>query len=980
MASSSPRTWRYRFFASFHGPDVRKTFMNHLRKQFSCNGITMFDDQGIERSKTIAPALKQAIWESRISIVVLSKKYASSSWCLNELLEIFKCKEVMGQIVMTIFYGVDPSDVRKQTGDFGTVFKEISANKTEEERQRWSQALNDVGNIAGEHSLNWDNESKMIEKIARDVSNKLNTTISRDFEDMVGLEAHLEKMKYMLHIDCENEAMIVGICGPAGIGKTTIARALHSLLSSSVQLSCFMVNLRGSYNSGLGLDEYGLKLCLQEQLLSKILNQNGMSIYHLGAIPERLCDQKVLIILDDVDNLKQLEALANDTNWFGPGSRIIVTTEDQEILKQHGINNTYHVGFPSREEALKIFCRYAFRQSSPPNGYEKLPERIAELCSNLPLGLRVMGSSLRGKNEKEWEVILHRLENSLDRDIEGVLRVGYNSLHKNDQSLFLYIAFFFNYKDDDYVMAMLADSDLEVELGLKILAYKSLIQISTEGKIVMHKLLQQVGRQVVQRQKPWKRQILIDARGICDVLETDYGGRSVMGISLDRSTILDGEFISSRALKRMHNLQFLRIYKTRFDTKDNVHVPKDIDLPPRLRLLHWEVYPGKCLPRTFTPAYLVELDLLDNQLEKLWEGIQPLTNLKEMALTGSWSLKELPDLSNATKLERLDLSGCKSLVEIPSSFGNLHKLKWLQMIFCIKLQVVPAHFNLASLEMLDMMGCSQLRKFPYISTNITTLTITDTMLEEVSESIRLLSRLQSLRIFGSVNTFPYVGGKFQERTSADIDKIPDCLKYLQGLQQLYIGGCPKIASLPELPSLLKILIVENCASLETVSFPLDTPSLYLFFQNCFKLGQEERRIITTQSLQACLPGRQIPVEFAHGAIGNSLTILSNCYGFRFCVVLSPKKYIEGTVNLLCRIRLIGCPIDENIVLRLPIIQADHLFISHSDLFGKGIVHLELEKEILFEFRTTSRDIEVIECGVHLLMDKTYLSRVQLGKQ
>ena len=89
-----------------------------------------------------------------------------------------------------------------------------------------------------------------------------------------------------------------------------------------------------------------------------------------------------------------------------------------------------------------------------------------------------------------------------------------------------------------------------------------------------------------------------------------------MGISLD------GEFIRTRDFKRMHNLQFLRIYKTRFDTNDRLHVPEDIDFPPRLRLLHWEVYPGKCLPHTFTPAYLVELDLLNNQLEKLWEGTQ----------------------------------------------------------------------------------------------------------------------------------------------------------------------------------------------------------------------------------------------------------------------------------------------------------------------------------------------------------------------
>ncbi|CAN7026251.1 unnamed protein product, partial [Brassica oleracea var. botrytis] len=149
------RIWRYRVFTSFHGPDVRKTFLTHLRKQFTSNGISMFDDQGIERGHTIAPALTQAIRESRISIVVFTKNYASSSWCLDELLGILKCREEIGQIVMTIFYGIDSSDVRKHTGDFGKVFKETCRGKTEEEKQRWSQALTDVGNIAGEHFLNW---------------------------------------------------------------------------------------------------------------------------------------------------------------------------------------------------------------------------------------------------------------------------------------------------------------------------------------------------------------------------------------------------------------------------------------------------------------------------------------------------------------------------------------------------------------------------------------------------------------------------------------------------------------------------------------------------------------------------------------------------------------------------------------------------------------------------------------------------------
>lgn len=115
----------------------------------------MFDDQKMMRSHTIGSSLTQGIRESRISIVILSKNYAASSWCLDELVEILKCKDEIGQIVMPIFYGADPSDVRNQTGYFGSVFNGTCARRTEEKRQDWSKALNDVGNIAGEHLLNW---------------------------------------------------------------------------------------------------------------------------------------------------------------------------------------------------------------------------------------------------------------------------------------------------------------------------------------------------------------------------------------------------------------------------------------------------------------------------------------------------------------------------------------------------------------------------------------------------------------------------------------------------------------------------------------------------------------------------------------------------------------------------------------------------------------------------------------------------------
>lgn len=154
-SSTSSNIKRYHVFPSFHGPDVRRSFLSHLHKHFESTRITMFKDHEIERGHTIGPELVQAIRESRVLIVVLSKRYASSSWCLDELVEILKCKKDLGLIVMTIFYKVDPSYVRKQRGGFGSTFEKTCEGKTEEVKLRWSKALTDIANIEGEYSLNW---------------------------------------------------------------------------------------------------------------------------------------------------------------------------------------------------------------------------------------------------------------------------------------------------------------------------------------------------------------------------------------------------------------------------------------------------------------------------------------------------------------------------------------------------------------------------------------------------------------------------------------------------------------------------------------------------------------------------------------------------------------------------------------------------------------------------------------------------------
>jgi len=77
--------------------------------------FTFQDDKRLENGDSIPEELLKAIEESQVALVIFSKNYATSRWCLNELVKIMECKEEEnGQTVIPIFYDVDPSHVRYQ--------------------------------------------------------------------------------------------------------------------------------------------------------------------------------------------------------------------------------------------------------------------------------------------------------------------------------------------------------------------------------------------------------------------------------------------------------------------------------------------------------------------------------------------------------------------------------------------------------------------------------------------------------------------------------------------------------------------------------------------------------------------------------------------------------------------------------------------------------------------------------------------------
>ena len=151
-SSSSSRKWKYDVFLSFRGEDTRKSFTDHLYASLKQKGVFTFkDDKNLERGKPISPELLKAIEESMFAVVILSENYAFSTWCLDELVKIMECKKEMGQTVLPIFYDVDPSEVRKQTGTYAQAFDEheIRFKENIDKVHMWRATLTEVASLSG---------------------------------------------------------------------------------------------------------------------------------------------------------------------------------------------------------------------------------------------------------------------------------------------------------------------------------------------------------------------------------------------------------------------------------------------------------------------------------------------------------------------------------------------------------------------------------------------------------------------------------------------------------------------------------------------------------------------------------------------------------------------------------------------------------------------------------------------------------------
>ncbi|XP_056165105.1 TMV resistance protein N-like isoform X1 [Syzygium oleosum] len=863
-------SYQYDVFLSFRGSDTRKEFSDHLYHNLVNEGVVPIgvfkDEDSLPIGEEFGSQILDAITRSKISIPIISENYASSKWCLRELICMMDCKKRTSQIVLPIFYKVAPSDVRHLKGNFGKAFhlaKKRFDGKDVEEGQRALRAVSDLSGWESEEIAN-GHEGELVKEVIKAVLSRLENEFQLDVtKRLVGIDDHVNKIKNWVDMPAR-DARIIGIYGMGGIGKTTLAKVVYNKLLNDFKHRSFLPEIRErAHRDGIPY--------LQNQLIKDILpNEHEVCTVDRGIslIRSRFKVKKVLIVLDDIDHKNQLDALSGERNWFMTGSIIIITTRNKAVLDQSEfeVDYPYELNEMDVVHSLLLFKRHAFRMDHSPTDFEDISREIISTMGGLPLALEVVGSYLfRKTNRNVWKDVLKQLKERPHRDVQHILKISYDALEDVHKQIFLDIACFVIGEEIKFAMYMWEDCGFYPSQGIEELKLRCLIKIRGDGYFRMHDQLRDFGRSIFCQGQPperclklWVNQIPFIAGPLIQTFFPIIRPGYIVWPQGCRSTY------TSELFKNLPSSRFLQLcWKDLSGDFNKLFV--------ELRWLRWfYIEPNMSSLAINLHLYnLVVLDLSRNKLTEDWVGwssIMVAKRLKVLNLADCANIRCTPDLSTFTELEililrscyrlkqvhpsigkvkslvSLDLSHCWHLKKIPEEVGELEELKELEVV-CTRITKIPSSIgSLRKLEKLSAWGCKSLREIPSSIGNLSSLQHLNLghcqALRKIPSSIGDLQNLQHLDMsYCAIEKLPGTIGRLQKLQSLILTKcsslkgVPSEIGELSYLQKLSIWGCFKLRSLPKLPSSLTNLSI-SCQSrrLPQVSCLIHLEVLDLF--NC----------------------------------------------------------------------------------------------------------------------------------------------------
>ncbi|CAN6477771.1 unnamed protein product [Victoria cruziana] len=759
----------FEVFLSFRG-EIRNSFVSHLYRALKKHNIRAFMDRpDLNKGEPIEKLLK-IIEESKIMLPIFSKGYAQSVWCLKEITKMAEMRETgKGRIMIPIFLDARTEEVRNWCNDSQSAF--ATGDASVDEKEKWNQALQTACTLSAFHLKNHANgdEGELVELIVKDLDAKLPKTPSIDIAEYpIGLECRVQEVMNLLKSEERDVKMIV-LQGMSGIGKTTIAKAVYDKLRNDFNgASTFVSDVAKKFRKGEDVK------CQVDQLIHDVSTSSEGPCVSLGSIDDGKCMikekrkcRKVLIVLDDIDDRKQLQALAGSRDRFGAGSVIIITSKAGDVLSKHLERSLiYEPRLLDGQESLQLFVRHAFKGRQPTTEEYDLSRQIAETAGGLPIALEVLGPHFfaLGGDTEEWRSELKKLKDIPHHDIEEKLKFSYDGLEGTAQEIFLDIACFFVGEDFGRAAQCYWEArGFHPEGTIKLLQRRFFISMDMGNRFRMHDLLRNMGREIVLQRRikdvpSWARTRLWTKNDIFELLSS---GNDVPSCATEAMMLNQGDeewkepFDSGECFRNMHNLRLLHIEGAIF--KNNFHrfpmkllwlgLPRCSFDSPQISGLHLK--------------NLVILNLSNCNLASLslFEGTV-FENMKVLDLS-STDLTETPDFCNFPCLEELTLRKCEKLTEVHSSIGKLGSLLILDMRTCTLLERLPDTIcKLGSIEVIHLEWCEKFSSLP----------------EEIGD-------LTSLKVL-SLN-------------HSAIRKIPDSMVQLTSIHELSLQHCRRLEALPD---------------------------------------------------------------------------------------------------------------------------------------------------------------------------------------